>query len=167
MATTAQRNHLAALMDYMHAHAAQLDYPPGDQRGSRDGISWGLSEQQLEHVLGGGGRWQGDCSEYCSYLLKCAGLWHWSQPGYTGSHLQLLTQHYTNGKDALTGALIVFGPGTGHHEAMVRKPDPVKGNPLISSHGHSGLDVITLSSEAERQSQLGYPGVTFLSIAHL
>lgn len=167
MATTAQRNHLAALMDYMHAHAAQLDYPPGDQRTWRDGSSWALTEQAAEHVLNGGGRWQGDCSEYCSWLLKCAGLWKWGSPGYTGSHLELLTQHYTDGKLALTGALVIFGRGTGHHEAMVRTPDPARGNPMLDSHGHPGLDLIRLEDEAARQAALGYPGVTFLNIAHL
>jgi hypothetical protein len=167
MATTAQRVHLAAVMDFMHEHAGQLDYPPGDQRSWRDSSSWAMTEQTAEHVLNGGGRWQGDCSEYCSWLLKCAGLWHWSQPGYTGSHLQLLTQHYTNPKVALVGALVIFGGGTGHHEAIVRHPDAKLGNPVLSSHGHPGLDLITLHDEEARQTALGYPGIRFLSIAHL
>ena len=167
MATTAQRAHAVAVMDYMHAHAAQLDYPPDDQRTWRDSQSWAMSEQTCEHVLNGGGRWQGDCSEYGSWVLKCAGLWHWNQPGWTGSHLELLTQHYTDPKLALAGALVVFGPGDGHHEAIVHTPDPKHGNPVISSHGHPGLDVIPLAVEAERQASMGYPGVRFLSISHL
>ena len=162
MATTAQRNHLAALMDYMHLHSKQLLYPPGDQRTARDGQSWGWNEQTLDHVLAGGGYWQGDCSEYGSYLLKLAGLWHWSSPGYTGSHLELLP-HYSDGRDALVGALVVFGPGTGHHEAMVMHPDPKNGNPVCSSHGHAGLDIATVQEIARFQP----PGVTYLSIAHL
>lgn len=166
MATTAQRHHLLALMNYMHAHRAQLDYPPGDQRSNRDAISWGMNEQTLDHVLAGGGRWQGDCSEYGSYLLKLAGCWHWNAPGWTGSHLQMLPV-YLNARGAMVGALVVFGPGTGHHEAMVKIPDPVNGNPLLSSHGRAGLDEARLHDLAASQAALGYPGVRLLSIAHL
>ena len=163
MATTAQRAHCVAVMDYMHAHASQLDYPPGDQRTSRDQISWAMSEQTLDHVLTGGGRWQGDCSEFGSYVLKLAGLWHWSQPGYTGSHLELLPVHYTDGKLAYPGALVIFGPGTGHHEAVVHTADPKNGDPLCASHGRPGLDMLRVSQIAAGQP----PGVTYLSIAHL
>lgn len=162
MATTAQRNHLRALAYALEPHARQLDYPPGDQRDNRDGQWWAMTEQTAEHVLQGGGRLQMDCSEFCAWLLKCAGLWRWARPGYTGSHLDTLP-HYTNGKDALTGALVVFGGGTGHHEAMVMKPDPAKGDPLCVSHGGPGLDFLTVSQIAAFQP----PGVTYLSIAHL
>ncbi len=166
MATTAQRHHLLDLMDYMHAHRGQLDYPPSDIRTWRDSQSWAMSEQTLDHVLAGGGRWQGDCSEYCPFLLKLAGCWHWSQPGATGTHLELLPV-YTNARGALTGALVVFGPGSGHHEAMVKEPDPVNGNPLLSSHGRAGLDEVRLHALAASQAASGYPGVRLLSIAHL
>lgn len=166
MATHAQRLHLLTLMDFMHAHRAQLDYPPGDVRTWRDSQSWAMSEQTLEHVLKGGGRWQGDCSEYCPTLLRFAGCWHWPQPGYTGTHLQLLPG-YTDARHANVGALVVFGGGTGHHEAMVKVPDPHHGDPLLSSHGHAGLDEVRLSDMAASQAASGHPGVRFLSIAHL
>lgn len=163
MATLAQRNHAVAVMDYMHTHAGQLAYPPGDQRTTRDGISWHLTEQQLHHVLNGGGTWQGDCSEYSSFVLKCAGLWHWGSPGYTGSHLVLLPHHYTDGKLAGPGALVVFGGGTGHHEAIVHTADTDHGDPLCSSHGRPGLQLLRVSEIAAGQP----PGVRYLSIAHL
>lgn len=166
MATSAQRAHLHALIGYLHAHAGQLDYPPGDQRTSRDAVSWSLTEQQAEHVLNGGGRMQMDCSEMGSWLLKAVGCWHVPAPGYTGSHLDLLP-HYTNARQALTGALVVFGHGTGHHEAMVYEPDPTHGNPLLGSHGRPGFDLRTLADLAASQAAAGYPGITFLSIAHL
>lgn len=166
MATAAQRQHVAAVLTMLQAHAGQLDYPPGDQRTSRDAISWGLSEQQCEHVLKAGGRVQWDCSEFCPWVLKCAGLWHLSQPGATGSHLGLLP-HYDDPRDAFIGALVVFGPGSGHHEAIVWKPDAKNGNPILASHGHAGFDRITLHDLAARQAASGYPGVTLLSIAHL
>jgi hypothetical protein len=164
--TAAQRNHLHALMVYMHAHRLQLDYPPGDQRTNRDTQSWAMSEQTLDHVLQGGGRWQGDCSEYGSYLLDLAGCWKWSIPGYTGSHLLTLPV-YHDARGAMVGALVVFGGGTGHHEAMVKEPDPVHGNPLLSSHGRAGLDEVRLYDLAASQAASGYPGVRLLSIAHL
>lgn len=166
MATPTQRRHLLALMDYMHAHRSQLDYPYGDVRTWRDNQSWAMNEQTLDHVLAGGGRWQGDCSEYCPFLLKLAGCWHWSQAGATSSHLSMLPV-YTNARSAMVGALVVFGPGGGHHEAMVKVPDPRNGNPLLSSHGRGGLDEVRLKDMAQAQAYAGHPGVRLLSIAHL
>lgn len=166
MATTAQRQHLLHLMDYFHAHRGQLDYPPGDVRTWRDTQCWSWSEQTLEHVLNGGGRWQGDCSEYCPTLLRFAGCWHWSQPGATSSHLDLLPV-YRDARHAGIGALVVFGGGGGHHEAMVKVPDPAHGDPLLSSHGRAGLDEVRLHDMAAAQAASGHPGVRLLSIAHL
>jgi hypothetical protein len=166
VATTAQRNHMRQVMDYLYAHRAQMDYPPGDQRSSRDAVSWRLTEQQAEHVLAGGGRMQLDCSEFCPWVLKSAGCWHWSSPGYTGSHLQLLPV-YENPKYAGIGALVIFGGGTGHHEAIVYRPDPKGGNPLLQSHGRPGMDRVLLKDMQAAQTRSGHPGVRLLSIAHL
>lgn len=166
MATHAQRTHVVRLLDYLYQHRSQLLYPPGDQRTNRDAVSWILTEQHLEHVLAGGGKWQGDCSEFGSYVLKCAGLWHWSQPGYTGSHLQLLPDHYTDGKRARPGALVVFGLAhdpNGVHEAVVRKADPKTNDPWVSSHGRAGLDELRVSSFSGPE----FAGHVYLSIAHL
>ena len=163
MATEAQRAHVVAVLDFMHAHAAQLDYPAGDERTSADAASWALTETQLDHLLTHGGRWQGDCSEFGSYVLKLAGLWHFGAPGYTGSHLADLHPHYTNGRFALPGALVVFGPGTGHHEAVVHTADPHGGDPLCASHGRPGFDLARVSQIAVGQP----PGITYLSIARL
>jgi hypothetical protein len=162
MATTAQRAHLRALADWLKPHASQLDYPPGDQRDNRDTQSWAMSEQTAEHVLNAGGRLQMDCSEFGSWMLKCAGLWHLSSPGYTGSHLELLP-HYHDGRIARVGALVVFGGGTGHHEAMVYRPDQHHGDPLTVGHGRPGLTFAKVSEVARFQPA----GITYLSIAHL
>ena len=163
MATDAQRKHAVAVMDYMRSKSAQLDYPPGDQRTWRDYQDWNWNEQTLEHVLNGGGRWQGDCSDFSSFVLKLAGIWpaRWG-PGWTGSHLQLLPR-YTDGKQAFPGALVVFGYPPGHHEAIVHTADPTKGDPLCASHGRPGFDLLRVSQIAVGQP----PGITFLSIAHL
>jgi hypothetical protein len=166
MATTAQRNHLHALMDFLYAHRSQLDYPYDDVRTTRDAASWLLAESAAERLLHAGGRMQMDCSQCCAWLLKAVGCWHWSEPGYTGSHLKLMPT-YHDARGAEVGALVVFGGGTGHHEAMVYRPDPHGGNPLLASHGRPGYDLVTLRDEEASQTREGYPGVRLLSIAHL
>lgn len=166
MATVAQRHHVVHWLDYCHKHAGSLLYPPGDQRTNRDRVSWHLTEQHLEHVLAAGGKWQGDCSEFGSYALKVAGLWRWSEPGYTGSHLELLPDHYTDGKRARPGALVVFGLAhtpTGVHEAIVHTADEKGGDPLVCSHGRGGLDILRVSQFTGAY----FAGHTYLSIAHL
>jgi hypothetical protein len=167
MATEAQRAHVKATIDFLHAHAGQLDYPPGDVRDSRDATSWHLTEQQAEHVLRDNGRMCFDCSETDAWILRCAGLYPWADPGYTGSHLARLPVHYTNPRVARIGALVVFGPGTGHHEAIVYEPDPLHGNPLLGSHGRAGYQLVRLLDEAAAQEATGHAGYVFLSIAHL
>ena len=164
MATDAQRKHLHALATELYKYRAQLDYPPGDIRTSRDGYSFHLTETQALTILKHGGRLQYDCSEFCPWLLKCAGLWPWIQPGATGTHLNTpLMPHYSDPRAAFVGALAVFGPGSGHHEAMVYTPDPKGGNPMMVSHGRAGLDIMRLKDIARFQP----PGITMLSIAHL
>jgi hypothetical protein len=163
MATAAQRLHVQHVIESVRPHRSQLDYPPNDNRDSRDSTFWRLTESQALALLEHGGRLQFDCSEWCPWVLRCAGLWPWSQPGYTGSHLELLTQHYSDPKQALPGALVIFGPGAGDHESIVYEADPAGGNPLLSSHGRSGLDIIRLRDEARWHR----PPVRFLSIAHL
>jgi hypothetical protein len=166
MATPAQRQHVLHVLDYFHAHAGQLLYPPGDIRTAYDNECWHWSEQTLHHVLDGGGKWEGDCSEFCPTALKYAGLWKWSTPGATATHVDLLPV-YTNPKAAGIGALVVFGPGGGHHEAIVHTPDARNGNPLLASHGRPGFDLVRLRDLEREQTQNGHPGVRFLSIAHL
>lgn len=163
MATTAQRQHAIEVMNFMHHHASQLAYPPGDERTNRDNISWHLTEQHMKALLETEHIWQGDCSEFGSYILKCAGLWHWSSPGWTGSHLELLPHHYTDGKRALPGALVIFGEGEGKHEGVVHTPDHRHGDPIVGSHGRRGFDMLRVSALA---ASIG-GGVRYLSIAHL
>ena len=166
MATHAQRRHVTDFLDFCAAHKTGLLYPPGDQRTARDSHSWRLSEQNMEHVLEHGGKMQLDCSEFGSYVLKCAGMWPWHEPGYTGSHLQLLHDHYTDGKRARAGALVVFGLAhdpNGVHEAVVWEADAKGGDPIVASHGRPGFDKL-------RVSQFGgaeFAGHVYLSIAHL
>ena len=166
MATHAQREHIVRFLDFCHAHPSGLLYPTHDVRTSFDAASWNMTEQHFEHILQAGGKWQGDCSEFGAYALKVAGLWKWGQPGYTGSHLQLLPDHYADGKRARPGALVVFGLAhnpVGVHEAVVYEADPKGGNPVVASHGRAGFDKLRVSDFSGPE----FAGHTYLSIAHL
>ena len=107
-----------------------------------------------------------DCSEAVTCLCKWAGLKDpnglgYNGKGYTGTLLDHLP-HYFRAANAMVGALVVFGPGTGEHVAMVREPD--HRNPLLWSHGsEAGPVFVRLHDEAE----LHAPPVIFLSIASL
>lgn len=170
--TTAQRRHVAAVASEMKRYAAQLAYPPGDQRSNRDGFSWGLSETQAFDFLARGGIMQFDCSEYTPWLHKCAGSWRWSSPGYTGSHLQTWRATgwttYTNGAEADVGAIVVYFdaefPVTGAHEATVVVPSSRDGDPIVSSHGRPGLDVVR---HKELMAAAGFTRAEFLSVTRL
>jgi hypothetical protein len=166
VATTAQRAHVVAVLDFFHRHASHLLYPPHDVRTWRDNECWHWSEQTTEHVLENGGYWQGDCSEFCPTALRFAGLWPYRQPGATSSHLTMLPV-YLDAKEAFAGSLVVFGGGGGHHEAIVHTPDHRYGNPLLASHGRPGFDLVRLKDLAASQAAEGFPGVRLLSIAHL
>lgn len=169
--TSAQRLHARAVMEMMYAHRGQFDYPPGDQRTNRDAHSWALTEGEMERYLKAGGRPMMDCSEYAPWCLKCAGAWPFTSPGATSSHLAIWTARrwpiYTDARGAAIGALVIFGPGGGHHEAIVKEPDPKHGNPLLSSHGHAGLDELELETLAASQAAEGFRGVRLLSVVPL
>ena len=177
--TGPQRLHARAIMDELYRLRGRFGYPPGDQRDNRDGWSWHLSETEMLRALEGldhGELPQLDCSETWSWVLRCCGVWHWSAPGWTGSHLATIRPVYFDARQAGIAAGVVFGgyphptledPATGHHEAMVHTPDPVNGNPLLYSHGHAGGDLARLHDMAAEQAASGHPGVRFLSVAHL
>jgi hypothetical protein len=164
MATIAQRQHVKHLCDVFKAHSHLLLYPPGDVRTALEWHDWHLSEQQLECVLASGGQVMLDCSDTASWWFKCAGLWPFSNPGFTGTWFDWLGRHaYTDAKQAELAAPVIFGPRPGHHMGVVYKPDPTHGNPLIAGHGRPGFDIAPLSQVAASQP----PGITFLSIAGL
>lgn len=75
--------------------------------------------------------------------------------------------HYTDGRLALVGAGVIYGPGTGHHVTPVWVPDPKGGDPVVFSHGHAGVDRMKVSQMAAGQAAEGYPGHVYVSIQHL
>jgi hypothetical protein len=164
MATPAQRRELAALMDYMIAHRGKVHYPPGDRRTETiHGIhTLGVLHARIERTQG----LTIDCSQAVTLLCLVAGLDNpngGNTDGYTGTLLAHLP-HYRDARHANVGALVVFGPGTGHHVAMVRRPDPKHGNPLLFSHGQEADPrLIPLGLSAAYQPA----PVTLLSIAGL
>jgi len=166
MATTAQRAHMLNLMKLLLAHEPQIHYPLHDVRTSVDLATFKLSEQQLTTLLSTHkGDIQADCSEMTTEICRWAGLrdpngLNYARAGFTGTMLASLP-HYSDQSKAAIGALVVFGPGTGQHVAMVMEPGT---DPLLFSHGsEAGPRAIRLSDERTGHS----PPVTFLSIMHL
>lgn len=167
MATTAQRKHVGRVLDQLWTFRAHLGYPPHDVRGSQDAAFWAMSEDHAFTLLEQGRTLYADCSQLYAWTLRCAGLWHWSAPGYTGVDLDVCKPHYTDGRLALVGAGVIYGPGTGHHVTPVWVPDPKGGDPVVFSHGHAGVDRMKVSQMAAGQAAEGYPGHVYVSIQHL
>lgn len=155
MATAAQRNRLAQLARNLIAHEPQVHY----------------SQVRPYPVHAKPGQYPItlDCSSAVTLLCKWAGLkdpngphYNYNGYGYTGTLLDGPCRHYFSPARAYVGALVIFGPGTGEHAAMVI--GELGHNPLLFSHGmERGPLAIRLHDEA----QYHRPPVTFLSIAHL
>lgn len=164
--THEERQRLHTLMHFLIEHRSQLDYPVDDVRGPRDAATFKLNHDLAVHHLEAGGRLMFDCSEAATCLFK------WTPPlrdpnglgyqhaGYTGTMLSHLP-HYHKASRARVGALVVFGPGTGDHVAVVLEPGD---DPELFSHGaEQAAGPIRLSVLAAALR----PPVTFLSVAGL
>jgi hypothetical protein len=161
VATQAQRDELHVLMDYCVAHRGQIHYPPGDRR--TETVLHIRSIADIHARIMSPHGWQVDCSQFVVALLLAAGCKVPHPDGYTGTLLADLP-HYTNGKVAKVGALVVYGPGTGHHVTMTHTPDKKGGNPLQCSQGQEADPcLIFMAQEAAYQPSPH----TFLSIAAL
>lgn len=151
-------------MRFLARNSLALDYPAGDVRGSADAATFALNEAAMRQRIAAGRHLMFDCSQAVTQLCRWAGLKDpnglaYGHAGYTGTMLASLP-HYSNPSSANIGALVVYGPGTGDHVSMVLEPGA---DPLLWSHGHTGLDVVRLS----RQRTWHRAPVTFLSIAEL
>lgn len=158
-------------MDMFHAHAAQILYPPGDQRNGVEAYDWALSEPQLTTLLLNGHQLEFDCSDSSSWIYTATGCWLKSRgPGYTGTWLDLGLTRYGNGKIAGLAAPVIFGIDTkpdGHHMGLVHSPDPEHGNPIVSEHGKAGWAFTRLDDIVARQTGEGFGGYTFLNVSRL
>lgn len=169
--TVAQRSHARDLMDLFKKHAAQMAYPPGDQRNGLEAYDWTLTESQITTLLMQGHMMEFDCSDSSSKIYELTGCWPRSRgPGYTGTWLNLGLPRYQNGKIAGLAAPVIFGidrKPDGHHMGLVHTPDPEHGNPVISEHGSSGWKFTPLHDVVARQTAEGYGGYTFLNVSRL
>lgn len=160
MATAASRAHLHALMRWTVDHEPQVHYAQ-----IRPMRTVHFREQELATLLDGGHSITMDCSEGVTVLCKLAGLADpngngYDGTGFTGTMLGHLP-HYSKPSGADVGALVVFGPGSGDHVAMVYTPGA---DPLLWSHGaENGPRLVRLSAERA----VHRPPVTFLSVAAL
>jgi hypothetical protein len=115
VATTAQRNHMGAFMDYLVHKTAQIHYR---QYRPMDLPTW--PEAHLRAVLDNGGDVWADCSEGSYTVWHAGGLhppggsWEYGNTDTVYEHLP----HYHDARRALIGAAVVWGefPGT-HHMA--------------------------------------------------
>ncbi len=160
MATLAQRHTLGTLMDYLVAHEPRIHYAMLRPMRTRHIATL----EELRRAIQSGAITM-DCSESVTLLCKLAGLKDpnglgYDGAGYTGTLLTHLP-HYSDPAAANVGGMVVFGPGTGEHVAMVRHPGS---DPVLFSHGwEGGPQYVHLSVERRYH----HPGVTMLSIANL
>lgn len=166
--TDADRQRIRSIADKLIAHRGQLDYPINDVRGPADAATFALTWPQAKHRLASGGTLTFDCSAAVTCIYRWAGLHDpngldYHHVGYTGTMLAHL-RHYTDPHRARNGAIVVFGPGTGDHAAMVVGFDAKHGDPLLFSHGtRFAAGPIRLSVER----QYHRPPVTLLNVSGL
>jgi hypothetical protein len=161
VASTAQREHLVALLRWTIAHERAFHYL---QRRPMRYVGW--SESQLRTWIDHGGTVSMDCSEYTKTMFHMAGLHDPTGRGYdpwgnTDSMLSALP-HYFDPMEAHPGALVVWGKVPSHHVAVVIERD---GNPLLASHGRDAGPV-AVRLHAEDIAQQHRPR-TFLSVLNL
>ena len=166
--TAADRKRLHGVMGVLVAHAAQLDYPRNDVRGKLDAETFAMTWTQAQAHLKSGGHLMFDCSGAIECIMKWGKVkdpsgYGFRVQGYTGSMLAHLP-HYDNGKRARVGAIVIFGPATGEHGAMVLEADRVNGDPLLFSHGFRGA---TGPIRLHREARFHDPPVTFLDVSGL
>jgi len=157
----AQRVEAASIMDYLVQHNGKIHYA---QR--RPMVTRALETfAALRRAVAAPAGVTMDCSESVTLICRLAGTrdpngLHFNGLGFTGTLLEHLP-HYAKAAAAQTGALVVFGPGTGEHVCMVRDSGP---DPLLFSHGtEAGPFYVRLSEERHYHSN----PTTFLSVAKL
>jgi hypothetical protein len=161
LTTPAQRHKLGTLMDLLVREKARVHYRQVRPMQTRAIHSLHLLQQAIYSPHGV----TMDCSESVTMLCHIVGLadpngFGYDGHGFTGTLLQHLP-HYTDPRKAKIGALVVFGPGSGDHVCMVRRPGA---DPTLFSHGSErGPIYIKLSAEKAYQRK----PTTFLSIAKL
>ena len=139
MSEKAARARLYSIMEELIHFHLLLDYPRNDVRGPADERTWQLGWDEAQDWLRRGKHLCFDCSQSTGQIFRWAKLHdpcgvEFRFPGDTGLMLHHLATHYHDPRRARVGALVVFGPGTGEHVAMVIEPGP---DPLLFSHGQA------------------------------
>lgn len=161
MTTDAQRHLMAAAMDFLVSHNAQVHY--AETRPIPRLPSFAALEALV--VVKG---LTTDCSGSVTIICQVGGLEDPNGLGYNGAgNTQMMYNHlphYTNPANANVGALCFFGvPGqlATQHITAVRHPGP---DPVLFTHGHPG-DPSYRKLSYMRSGFKGTP--TFLNISHL
>lgn len=165
MTTDQQRAGMRYVMDVLLTHRNRVHY-----KQIRPGACTRISTVfQLKQAIAAPGGLALDCSDAAILICRLAGLsdptgqdYDLDDTDYTGTLLSSSRlDHYENAGGAKIGAFCVFGPGTGHHVALVYERGP---DPLMWTHGEES------DPSLHRLSWMrpGFPPpVTFLSIARL
>lgn len=101
-----------------------------------------------------------DCSQFVSAILHWVGVRSVTDTDFTGT---LLTKgrQLTNPR---SGAVVVWGPGTGTHTAFITERAGTSDWWCVG-FGHQGApDRVTLSAMNSYFSRIGHPGVRFLNL---
>lgn len=158
----AQRKALRDTMKLLVDNEPLVNYPLHDVRGPLDAATWALTGAQMRARLKQGKHLMMDCSQGIACVYKWSGLQNPSGdiawPGTTGTLLQHL-RHFTNPAQAGVGGLVIYGPSTGEHGAIVYQAGK---DPLLWSHGFDGgPQLIRLSV----QRTFHHTPVTFLNVS--
>jgi hypothetical protein len=158
----AQRKALRDTMKLLVDNEPLVNYPLHDVRGPLDAATWALTGAQMRARLKQGKHLMMDCSQGIACVYKWSGLQNPSGdiawPGTTGTLLQHLP-HFTNPAQAGVGGLVIYGPSTGEHGAIVYQAGK---DPLLWSHGFDGgPQLIRLSV----QRTFHHTPVTFLNVS--
>lgn len=161
MASTAQREHLTALLRWTIQHERAFHYL---MRRPMKYTHW--SETQLRVWVEHRGTVSMDCSEYACTMFHMAGFRDPCGRGFDGigntDSMLATLPHYSDPAEAFPGALVVWGNVPSHHVAVVLERGS---NPLLASHGReAGPVAVRLHDEDVAQR---HRPRTFLSIAHL
>jgi len=163
MATSGQRTHLLAGMEFMLAHAKYVGYKAVRPMGTRL-----LTERAAVDLFARGQGIALDCSEMVTLLCRWAGLhdptgFAYDGYGNSSSMFAHLPRYSHPASRAHTGAIVAFGPGGSVHVGMVLTPGD---DPMLFSHGSSrGPIALRLSQYLAAEPQQA--PATFLDVSRL
>lgn len=150
--TPADRQKIQNIQTYLVAHTAQIGY-----RMLRPMVTRNIATMvELGQLTAKG--FSMDCSESVTLICHVAGVscptgyTYASGDGNTSTIAAHLLHHYTDGRLALPGAMVVFDLGLPldkQHVAQVHTPDPVHGDPVLFTHGNAAGPMFLKLSELQ------------------